>query len=373
MTPPTLPVSPSGPTPVVSVVIATYNRRPKLERVLAHLLQQTLPADQAEILIVDNSSTDDTGAWVASLPPGRQPALRYFVKDPNGPGSARNFGARHSRGEFVVFLDSDVLLDSQWLARAVGQLRGDPSLGLLGGKLLYAFAPDRVNAFGGVTGWIGLSWDAHEGEPDRGLDRPRDCLWVNSSAMIARRELFLEVGGFDETFFYGYEEADLGWRINLAGSRVGCSPDLVAHHDVDPATGTSDRQVVYHYCKNRLRTLIRNSSPGRLLACLPAYALYSIADLALRGPRGPKLAALRWNLASLPDTLRLRAGTQARRRAAPGAVERLISPRWFPAVPLNNQRRRPVPGFDAGAGAAGTGPGAADDRVGSPPGPATGA
>ena len=72
----------------VSVIIPTYNRETELKQTLSHLLEQT--ARQFEIIVVDNSSVDNTAGMVASMAEQTEIPIRYFVKPPNGPASARN-------------------------------------------------------------------------------------------------------------------------------------------------------------------------------------------------------------------------------------------------------------------------------------------
>jgi GT2 family glycosyltransferase len=262
----------------------------------------------------------------------------------------------------VAFLDSDVSLDREWLRRSVAFLESDPRIGIVGGKLLYADAPHRLNSFGGVTGAIGLGWDAHEGDLSEAVQKPRPSLWVSCSAMLVRRELLSRVGGFDETFFYGYEESDLGWRANLAGFAVVAIPEALAYHRVGAAVGRSDPQIVFHYCKNRLRSLLKNYGPARLACWLPAYLAYSVVDGLVRAPRAAKLRALAWNVASLGDTLARRRDVQRLRRRPDRELAPLFSKHLFPPVPLANRRRRPAPDD----GMAPNRPGAeapADDRV----------
>jgi GT2 family glycosyltransferase len=268
------------------------------------------------------------------------------VKAPEGPGPARNLGALTAPGDYVVFIDSDVHLDPYWLKATTAVMQSDERVGLVGGKLLYATRPELCNAYGGVTSLIGLGWDGHEGEPHAPLNQSRDVLWINSSALLARRTMIQQIGGFDETFFYGYEESDLGWRANVCGWRVVVVPDALAYHRVAESVGLSDSKIVFHYSKNRLRALLKNYSAGRLVRRLPGYLAYAIADAFVRAPRSAKWKALFWNLRRLPETLRLRSKVQASRKTSDDQIDRLIARRWFPPKPLHGMRRRPLPGSE---------------------------
>lgn len=322
----------------VTVVIPTFNRCADLKRALAHLACQGAGAPR--VIVVDNSSTDDTPAMVEALAPSWEGRLRYIRREPNGPAAARNTGLAEVATPLVLYLDSDVDLASDWLERALAHMSRDPSLGAVGGFIVYAFDPGGVNAYGGDLGRMGLAWDVAEGA--RVDDSAEPCLriWINCSAMLARTDAVREAGGFDESFFYGYEDSDLGWRLNLMGHRVAVFPDLKAMHNVSLDSGRAHPGIVFHYCKNRLRSLLKNAGGVNLAVMLAGYGAYTLADLLVRGTRGAKLRALGWNLANLRETLALRAATQGRRAVSDAKVFSHGSRKWLPPTPLGGKRRR---------------------------------
>lgn len=351
----------SPPAQTVTVVIPTYNRGPELMRALDALARQT--AGVPHVIVVDNASADDTEARVRARMASWPARLQYFRKEPRGPAAARNHGLARVETPCVLFQDSDVELEASWLHVALSHLGSEPELAAVGGLVLYAFDPGQVNAYGGDLGRFGLAWDAEEGTP---LDRPRSPqrrIWINTSALLARREVLADVGGFDERYFYGFEDSDLGWRLNLAGHGVAVFPDLRLLHHVNADPGLAHPEMVFHYCKNRLNSVLRNASPASLLQMLPAYAAYTLVDLLLRKPRQAKLRALWWNLKEWPTTRALRRATQAQRKRSDADIFKLGEGRWLPATRLGNQRRRgtaPLGDTDT----QGTAPGRqVDDRV----------
>jgi GT2 family glycosyltransferase len=344
----------------VTVVIPTFNRAADLERGLGHLARQTVGA--LRVVVVDNSSADRTPEMIRDLKPAWEGRLRYIRREPNGPSSARNTGLAATTTPYVLFLDSDIDLPPDWVARALSHLTQDPGLGAVGGYILYAFDSRGVNAYGGDLGRMGLAWDVDEGtvlDPSKG---PAPRIWINCSAMLARTSAVRDAGGFDETFFYGYEDSDLGWRLNLMGHRVAVFPDLCAKHNVSEDQGFAHPEIVFHYCKNRLRSVLKNASTGNLPVMLAGYAAYSIADLLARAPRVAKMRAVVWNLARLGDTLAMRRAVQRKRTAPDSVVFGHGSRRWLPPTPLGGRRRRPA----GEAGRRGYGQSehsAADDRL----------
>ena len=94
-------------TPIISVVIPTFNRRETLAVVLPLLAKQTLPQEQYELLLCDSGSTDGTNELVAEL---AIPNLRHIKPAENrGRSGARNAGIREATGEFVLFTDADII------------------------------------------------------------------------------------------------------------------------------------------------------------------------------------------------------------------------------------------------------------------------
>ena len=342
----------------VTVVIPTYNRAKDLERALRALAAQTVPV---RVCVVDNSSTDDTEARIAAAYPQWNGALEYVRQPPQGPASARNNGLARVTTPFVLFQDSDVELSPYWAERALAHLDENPGIGAVGGYILYAFAPTHINAYGGDIGRLGLAWDIDEGKGLADDAGPARRIWINCSAMLARSEVVQAAGGFDAEFFYAYEDSDLGWRLNALGYPVAVHPELRALHHVDPETGEAHAAIVFHYSKNRLRSVLKNASGTTLSWMLPATLAYAAADLLLRAPRKPKLDALVWVLRTLRATLRLRRAIQKRRTVPDAAIFALGSRRWLPPTRLAGRRRRPLEGMTSVANVR---EGAAmDDRV----------
>jgi len=345
----------------VTVVIPTFNRLPDLKRAIASLGDQSIPRHQFEIIVVDNQSTDGTEEWIREFGRSSDIRIRYYRKEPEGPGAARNLGAHEASGGCVIFLDSDVTLDPHWVHDALDFLEKEPDVGMLGGRLVYAHEEDRLNSYGGCLGPIGIAWDDNEGLSVGTAKDPKETLWLSTAAVMVRTSVIREIGGFDATFFYGYEDSDLGWRVNLAGYKVVALPSLTAYHYVGPEIVQSNAKIVFHYSKNRLRSVIKNYSCGRLLRYVPPYLAYSWMDVLVRRFRLAKLKALLWNLRMLPDTLRVRRAVQATRRRSDDELAKLFSRSWFPPTPLAGKRRRPFPeGRDSSPGNKAI---ARDDRV----------
>jgi glycosyltransferase involved in cell wall biosynthesis len=114
-------------TPLVSVVIDTYNHESFIEGAIRSALDQDFPASEYEILVVDDGSTDRTAEIVRKF----EPQVRLLRKPNGGQGSAFNHGFAHSRGEIVAFLDGDDVWLPNKLARVVGESERCPEVVLV--------------------------------------------------------------------------------------------------------------------------------------------------------------------------------------------------------------------------------------------------
>jgi GT2 family glycosyltransferase len=339
----------------VLYVVPTYNRAGELARTIGAIAAQRWPDDRKSILVVDNASTDTTGAVLAALARTLACPLEHLRKAPEGPTVARNLGLRRGAGGYVALVDSDVELSPGWTAAAVAALEEAPDLAQVGGPLLFGHDHLLLNSFGGEVGFLGLAWDWGEGGPASQAAEARDVAFVNTSAVLMRPEPVLDVGGFDESFFYAYEEPDLGLRLALAGYRSRVVPGAVAYHHVDLRIVPGHPEFVFHYTKNRIRMGLK-AYGGVRLALFAALSLgYGIADALLHRPRGARWRALWWNVMQLRQTWRARRRAQALRTVPDREAFRLLSRRWFPPRRLRGLRRRVVDGAQVATGQ--------DDRV----------
>lgn len=204
----------------VSVVIPTYNRACFLPAAVASIRAQTHPC--ADVVIVDDGSTDDTAQVVARLGDG----IRYIRQHNAGPGAARNRGIREARGDLVAFLDTD----DRWLpdktARQVAVMQREPRVALVSADMAIedehgtVQVPSNFERRGMLTFFAGLG-----GRPVP--DAPRRLLqvnFINTSTVLARRDVLQTLGGFDTRLRYG-EDLELWLRI-AAQHGVACLPSV---------------------------------------------------------------------------------------------------------------------------------------------------
>jgi O-antigen biosynthesis protein len=222
-----------NPTPVpglVSVVMLARNRLEYTRRALASLGGAT---GDFEIVVVDNGSDDGTAEYLAGLDhPRPLTALRY--EDDRGGSERRNAGAAAARGEFLFFLDNDVLLDDPDVIEVLAaELAADPGLAGVSPLLLYPGDGALVQCAGGASTVNGLIGPIGRGKPLRPEYREhREQTWAATAALMVRHSSFRRVGGFDEAFdpVALCEDLDLCCRLRADGERLRYIGSVAMRH-----------------------------------------------------------------------------------------------------------------------------------------------
>lgn len=213
-------------SPRCSVVVPVFNGLEFLEPMLASLRDCT-PDGLYELILSDDGSDATTQSFLESQ---SNWSTVIFAKENCGFAAACSAGAKAARGEFLVFLNTDLELRPGWLEKLLACAEEDDKIGAVGCKLLY---PDGTIQHGGVF----LREDRLDRIPliashdhvgkrsnDPDANRRADLLAVTAAAFLVRKSAFEEVGGFDESYFNGYEDVDLCLELGKAGWRIVYEP-----------------------------------------------------------------------------------------------------------------------------------------------------
>jgi glycosyltransferase involved in cell wall biosynthesis len=199
-------------------VVSSYRRPAFLPELITALEAQTLPADDFEVVVVDNGSGDDTWSVLRRLCDATALRLQIARTSANrGPAGGRNLAVSLTRAPFVAFTDDDCLPTPGWLA---AMLRASNGADIVQGRT----APDPEGAR--TSPW------------DRSVDVRVQTPFYETCNLGAHRRLLEQLGGFDTTgTVVGHrsarpfgEDAELGWRAKMAGARVVFEPSAVVHH-----------------------------------------------------------------------------------------------------------------------------------------------
>lgn len=222
-----------NPTPVpglVSVVMLVRNRWEYTRRALDSLARAS---GDFEVVVVDNGSDDGTPGHLAT-PAYPRPLTVLRHEDDRGGSERRNVGAAAARGEFLFFLDNDVLVDDLDVVEVLAaELAADPGLGAVSPLLLYPGDGALVQCAGGVSTADGRIGPAGRGQPLANAHREhREQTWAPTAALMVRHTSFRRVGGFDESFdpVSLCEDVDLCLRLRADGERLRHVGSVAVRH-----------------------------------------------------------------------------------------------------------------------------------------------
>ncbi|MGE5602048.1 MAG: glycosyltransferase family 2 protein [Nitrososphaerales archaeon] len=264
----------------LSIIVVSWNVRELLRACLAALPRE------AEIIVVDNASSDGTTQMVAS----EYPCVRLLANaDNRGFTGGNNDGLRLASRAFVLFLNPDTVVQDGALDRMLGYLSAHPEVGVVGPRLKYGDGtlqssrrrfPTLATALFESTP---LAWHwPPERNPwarryhmaDIPADRTQEVDWLVGAALLTRREVLAQAGAFDEGYFMYSEELDWQRRVRQAGWKVVYLPEAVIVHYEGKSSGqaTASRHIRF----NRSKVRYFRKHHGRLQAGVLRFALLAM-------------------------------------------------------------------------------------------------
>ncbi len=314
--PPLQPVA----APFLSVIIPNYNGQRFLPTVLQALQAQTFR--DFEVILVDDASSDNSVAWVEA----NFPAVRLLVNRRNlGFVKSCNAAVDAAHGHFVVLLNNDTEPEPTWLAELTQVICANPQAAIFASKLLLFDQRNQIHTTGDLLGQDGIPrnrgvWENDQGQYDQGGEIFSGC----GGGSAYRKTVWQQLGGFDEEFWMYLEDADFGFRAQLAGWSAVFAPKARVYHHLSATGGGT--LASYYVGRNTLWLIVKNMPTALLLRNLPQIvgAQVKIALEAARNYRGAAARArLRGQLAGLlglPQQLRKRGVIQQRRQIADQAL-----------------------------------------------------
>ena len=225
---------PNVASPQVSIIIPAYG---KLDYTVTCLrsLSQHLGDSSVEVIVVDDASPDQSATALRAIE-----GLR-LIENPQNLGfvASCNAGANAARGEYLAFLNNDTQVTAGWLDALLSCFAEEPDCGLAGSRLVY---PDgRLQEAGGWIFSDGTAWNVGRFDSRTaatyGYRRRTD--YLSGAAIMIRRELFFELGGFDERYAPAYyEDTDLAFAVRDFGLSVFYEPNSVVVHCEGVSAGT---------------------------------------------------------------------------------------------------------------------------------------
>jgi hypothetical protein len=247
-------------SPLVSVVVVNYNSGDHLPACLTALGASDTPL---EIFIVDNASTDGSLALAAEFSATK--ILKNTVN--RGYAGGVNVALPHARGDYVMALNPDTRVAPDCVSRVLAFLETTPRAGAVNPLILLQPGGERINAAGQAVHVTGLGFNRRLGQPrPRAGVEPVRVSGMQGGAVIVRKKLLEQMGGWDESGFLYHEDVELSWLLHLMGYDLYCVPQATVTHDYHL---TMYPEKLFLLERNRVAMLITNLRAATLLGLAP--------------------------------------------------------------------------------------------------------
>jgi GT2 family glycosyltransferase len=217
----------------VAVVILNWNGKKFLEQFLPTLLENS--KGDADIIVADNASTDDSIAFVKS----HFPEVKIIINDKNyGFAQGYNEALANVSAEYYVLLNSDIEVTPNWIPPVIQLMESDPMIAACQPKILSYHEKTKFEYAGAAGGFIDkYGYPFCRGrlfqtmEEDHGqYDDVAEIFWATGACMFLRAELYHKYGGLDGDFFAHMEEIDFCWRLKNEGYKIMYCPTSTVYH-----------------------------------------------------------------------------------------------------------------------------------------------
>lgn len=308
----------------VAVVILNYNGVEHLRRFMPTVVDG---CKQADLYVADNGSTDDSLKMLER----EYAAVKRIVLDKNygfAEGYNRALGQLEGYDCFVL-LNSDVMTPENWLTPLIERLESDPTIAVVGPKIMSVAEPSKfeyAGAAGGFIDYLGYPFCRgrilSETEVDHGqYNDSREVFWVGGAAFCIRADVYRKLGGLCGDFFAHMEEIDLCWRVQLAGMKVVVEPkSMVFHLGGGTLQANSPRKIFLNH-RNNLAMLFRCASPMQRVVVAVMRPILDLAAALSYRVKGDKEGA-RAVFAAWRDFLRWHKRLSAERKQIRKSVVR---------------------------------------------------
>ncbi len=309
----------STPPPILDAVTINYNGGQRILNTVEALLRQHTPLRRVHV--IDNASTDGSPEMLQR----RFPHVLVHAMGRNaGLSAARNVGLRMTDAPYVFLIDNDLYVADDCIARLLSAQR-DTGAAVICPRIVLHPEGRVVQADGAEAHFVGTMTLRHGFTPVEQTPPTRDVVGGSSGGcMLVDRHKVLKAGGFDETYFFYFEDLEFMLRMRSLGHDFVCEAHATVFHDLGAGTlGLSFRgherypiRRAYLTMRHRLLTMLIHYRWRTLLVLSPALAAYELATLTLaiqRGWGGAWVQAWWWQMANHGLIRQKRQAVQARR------------------------------------------------------------
>jgi len=242
--------------PLVSIITVNFNGSEDTVELIESLARITYP--NIEIIVIDNHSEADDPGIIKE----RFPSVVLYESNVNmGFAGGNNLGLMRARGEYILLLNNDTIVDKGFLEPLVSKMESDPGIGAVSSKIRFYYDRSTIQ-FAGYTPInhrTMRSFAIGYRENDKGqYDRDCETAYAHGAAMMVSMKAIREIGIMSYIFFLYYEEADWSYRIRKAGYSIWYVHDSLVYHKESISVGKLSESKIYYQNRNRIVFLRRN-------------------------------------------------------------------------------------------------------------------
>ncbi|WP_333651866.1 glycosyltransferase family 2 protein [Lacrimispora sp.] len=229
----------------VTIIIPNYNGLKFMEPCFKALEAQS--EKNFELLVVDNGSSDGSVEWLKER---NIPSV--FLKENTGFSGAVNVGINRAQTPYVILLNNDTEPEPDYVKEMVKAIERSPEVFSVSSKMIQLYHKELMDDAGDMYSLLGWAYQRGVGQSSRGYRKPCQVFSACAGAAIYRREVFKEIGGFDEDHFAYLEDIDVGYRAKIFGYKNMYCPTAIVYH---VGSGTSGSK----YNSFKVRLAARNN------------------------------------------------------------------------------------------------------------------
>jgi N-acetylglucosaminyl-diphospho-decaprenol L-rhamnosyltransferase len=323
-------MSDSTRSPEVTVIVVNYNAGHLLSSCITSLIEQT--CETFDVIVVDNNSKDGS---IDKLMPLKGNVRIIQMRENVGFAQANNLAARQTQANWIALLNPDAVAMPDWLEQLLTASKRYPEVTAFGSTQINAAEPLRLDGAGDVYHAFGIAWRGNMGQFVRTVPPEGEVFGPCAAAAMFRQRDFLEVGGFDESYFCYFEDVDLAFRLRLAGHRCVQVPGAEVTHLGSALSGKKSEFSDYHTTRNRIWTFIKNMPLPLLILLFPFFVatqFFCFLRTVGRGNGMVSLRALRDALIGLRPVLESRKVVQQSRKLSLAGLVRVLC--WSLSKPV---------------------------------------
>ena len=258
--------------PLISIIILNYNAGNLLLDCIESILHSNYP--NYEIIVVDNASNDQSHIKSKQ----KFPQIKLIENDKNlGYCGGNNIGAKEARGDFIIILNPDTLVDPNWIKELVSSYE-EFGEGLYQPKFLTTIDHSILMSAGNMIQLFGFGFSRGKNELDKGEFQNHEIIgYASGTCLFTSSKTFKKLNMFDPFLFAYHDDLDLGWRAAMIGIKSHYIPKSIVYH---PPEGFSFKWSPFKFYlleRNRMYCILTHYSRSTFYKILPSLILVEIA------------------------------------------------------------------------------------------------